>query len=119
LISGWRRYSGEAWRILLSAKLATFRAATFLLIEKKQRDRVFDDWTSYVADVKKGLSADDQRILSRPEVEELFRENRREGYSQCPGCLLQEVQALYSDPELDLAHLVARGICTNGFLRAT
>jgi len=43
------------------------------------------------------LSADDQRILARPEVEELFQENRRESYAEGPGCLLQEVQALYSD----------------------
>ena len=105
LISGWRRYSEEAWHILLSAKLAMFRAATFLLIEKKQRDRIFGDWSNYFAETKKGLSADDQRLLSIPEVEELIREARREGYSQGPGCLLQEVQALYSDPEIDLTHL--------------
>ena len=105
LISGWRRYSEEAWHILLSAKLAMFRAATFLLIEKKQRDRIFGDWNNYFTDTKKGLSADDQRLLSIPEVEELIREARREGYSQGPGCLLQEVQALYSDPEIDLTHL--------------
>ncbi len=116
LISGWRRYSGAAWHILLSAKLATFRAATFLLIEKKQRDRVYGDWTKYFEEVKAGLSPDDQRILAKPEVEELFRENRREGYTQCPGCLLQEVQALYSDPEIDLAHLAA---CTVTLVHGT
>lgn len=107
LISGWRRYSEEAWHILLSAKLANFRAATFILIEKKQRDRIFGDWQNYFEEVKAGLSADDQRLLAQPEVEDLFRENRREGYSQCPGCLLQEVQALYSDPQIDLTHLAA------------
>ena len=107
LISGWRRYSEEAWHILLSAKLANFRAATFLAIEKKQRDRIFGDWRNYFDDVKRDLSVDDQRLLAKPEVEELFRESRREGYSQCPGCLLQEVQALYSDPGIDLTHLAA------------
>jgi pimeloyl-ACP methyl ester carboxylesterase/1-acyl-sn-glycerol-3-phosphate acyltransferase len=110
LISSWRRYSEDAWRILLSAKLAAFRAATFLLIEKKHYERVFKNWPAYFEDVKAGLSYDDRRLLSLPEVEELFRDNRREGYSQCPGCMLQEVQALYSDPEIDLAHLAACAI---------
>ncbi|HVV47215.1 MAG TPA: alpha/beta fold hydrolase [Bryobacteraceae bacterium] len=107
LISSWRRYSEEAWKVLLSAKLAAFRAATFLLIEKKQYDRMRTSWPDYLDDIKKELSYDDRRLLSIPEVEELFRENRREGYSQCPGCLLQEVQALYSDPQIDLTHLAA------------
>jgi pimeloyl-ACP methyl ester carboxylesterase/1-acyl-sn-glycerol-3-phosphate acyltransferase len=107
LISSWRRYSEEAWKVLLSAKLAAFRAATFLLIEKKQHDRMLTNWTAYFEDIQRDLSYDDRRLLSLPEVEELFRENRREGYSQCPGCLLQEVQALYSDPEIDLTHLAA------------
>jgi pimeloyl-ACP methyl ester carboxylesterase len=53
------------------------------------------------------LSTDDRRILSRPEVEALFRENRRESYSQGPGCLLRDVQAFYSDPEIDLTRLAA------------
>lgn len=107
LISSWRKYSKEAWHILLSAKLANFRSATFLRIEKKQRHRVYEQWDSYFDEVRRDLSADDRRVLSKPEVEELFRENRREGYSQSPGCLLQEVQALYSDPGVDLAHLAA------------
>jgi pimeloyl-ACP methyl ester carboxylesterase len=107
LISSWRRYSEEAWKVLLSAKLAAFRAATFLLIEKKHSDQILKDWPDYFADIKRDLSGDDRRLLSIPEVEELFRENRREGYSQCPGCLLQEVQSLYSDPEIDLTHLAA------------
>jgi pimeloyl-ACP methyl ester carboxylesterase len=107
LISSWRRYSEEAWKVLLSAKLAAFRAATFLLIEKKQYDRMLTSWPDYLTDIQKDLSYDDRRLLSLPEVEELFRENRREGYSQCPGCLLQEVQALYSDPQIDLTHLAA------------
>ena len=58
-------------------------------------------------EVRRDLSTDDERLLSMPEVEELFRENRREGYSQGTGCLLQEVRALYSDPGIDLAHLAA------------
>jgi len=107
LISSWRRYSEDAWKVLLSAKLAAFRAATFLLIEKKQHDHMQTGWTDYFADLKRDFSYDDRRLLSIPEVEELFRENRREGYSQCPGCLLQEVQALYSDPQIDLTHLAA------------
>jgi len=107
LISGWRRYSKEAWQTLLSAKLAEFRSATFLRIEKQQRDRIFNQWASYFAEVKRALPEDDQRLLSQPEAEELFRENRREGYEQSPGCLLQEVQALYSDPRVDLTHLAA------------
>jgi pimeloyl-ACP methyl ester carboxylesterase len=40
-------------------------------------------------------------------VEESFRQNRRESYAQGPGYLLQEVQALYSDPFIDLHHLAA------------
>lgn len=107
LISSWRKYSKEAWHILLSAKLANFRSATFLRIEKQQRRRVYDDWDKYFSEVKRDLSADDQRLLAIPEVEELFRENRRQGYAQSPGSLLQEVQALYSDPGVDLAHLAA------------
>jgi pimeloyl-ACP methyl ester carboxylesterase/1-acyl-sn-glycerol-3-phosphate acyltransferase len=107
LITNWRRYSREVWLILLSAKLANFRSRTFLRIEKKQRDRVFDQWESYFEEVRRDLPPDDQRIFSQPEVEELFRENRREGYAQGPGCLLQEVQAFYSDPQIDLAHLAA------------
>jgi pimeloyl-ACP methyl ester carboxylesterase len=107
LIANWRRFSQEVWRILLSAKLANFRSATFLSVEKKHRDRIFNHWGSYFDDVRHTLSDDDQRILARPEVEELFRENRRESYAEGPGCLLQEVQALYSDPRIDLAHLAA------------
>lgn len=107
LIANWRRFSRPVWQILLSAKLANFRSAAFLRIEKKQRDRIFDDWDKYFAETLHDLSADDQRILSQPEVEDLFRENRREGYAQSPGCLLQEVQAFYSDPRIDLAHLAA------------
>jgi pimeloyl-ACP methyl ester carboxylesterase len=107
MISSWRRYSEDARSILLSAKLAQFRAATFLLIEKKQRDKVFGDWSAYIEEIEKGMPPDDARLVSKPEVEDLFRENRREGYAQCPGCLLQEVQALYSDPRIDLAHLAA------------
>jgi len=107
LIASWRRFSEEAWHILLSAKLAKFRSATFLRIEKKHRDRLFDDWESYFKDVKRSLSADDQRILSQPDIEESFRQNRRESYAQGPGYLLQEVQALYSDPHIDLSHLAA------------
>jgi len=107
LIMDWRRYSSEVWRILLSAKLANFRSGTFLRIEKKQRDLVYSDWGAYYEDLRSDLSEDDQRILARPEVEELFRENRREGYAQGMGCLLHEVQAFYSDPRIDLAHLEA------------
>ena len=107
MISSWRRYSEDARGILLSAKLAQFRAATFLLIEKKQRDKIFGDWAAYIKETEKGMADDDARLVSRPEVEDLFRENRREGYAQCPGCLLQEVQALYSDPHIDLTHLAA------------
>ncbi len=107
MISSWRRYSEDARNILLSAKLAHLRAATFLLIEKKQRDKIFGDWPAYIKEIEKGMSPDDARLVSKPEVEDLFRENRREGYGQCPGCLLQEVQALYSDPHIDLTHLAA------------
>jgi pimeloyl-ACP methyl ester carboxylesterase len=107
LIANWRRFSQETWRILLSAKLANFRAATFLKIEKRHRDRLFNHWESYFEDVKRGLSTDDQQVLSQPEVEESFRQNRRESYAQGPGYLLQEVQALYSDPRIDLTHLAA------------
>jgi pimeloyl-ACP methyl ester carboxylesterase len=107
LIASWRRFSQETWHIFLSAKLANFRAATFLRIEKKHGDDLFNHWESYFAEVKRGLSADDQRILSEPEVEESFRQNRRESYAQGPGYLLQEVQALYSDPRIDLRHLAA------------
>jgi pimeloyl-ACP methyl ester carboxylesterase/1-acyl-sn-glycerol-3-phosphate acyltransferase len=107
LIANWRRFSQETWRILLSAKLANFRPATFVRIEKKHRDRLFNHWESYFEGVKRGLSVDDQRILSQPEVEESFRQNRRESYAQGPGYLLQEVQALYSDPRVDLTHLAA------------
>jgi pimeloyl-ACP methyl ester carboxylesterase/1-acyl-sn-glycerol-3-phosphate acyltransferase len=107
LIATWRRFSREALRILFSAKLAEFRPAVFLRIEKKQRDRVFEQWESYVEQVRRELSTDDRLILSRPEVDELFRESRREGYAQSPGGLLQDVQALYSDPGIDLRHLSA------------
>lgn len=107
LISSWRRYSSQAWHILLSAKLANFRSSTFIRIEKKQLDRIFREWPAYFEEIKSDLSEDDQRLLSKTEAEEPFRENRREGYIQGPGCLLQEVQALYSNPELDLTHLAA------------
>ena len=107
MIANWRRFSQETWHILLSAKLANFREATFLDIETKHRNRLMNAWESYYADVKRGLDADDQRVLSQPEVEESFRQNRRESYAQGPGYLLQEVQALYSDPRIDLAHLSA------------
>jgi pimeloyl-ACP methyl ester carboxylesterase len=107
LITGWRRYSQEAWHILLSAKLAQFRSAIFLRIEKKHRDMVFGQWQKYYSDLRRDLPTDDQRILSRPEVEELFRENRREGQAQGAGSLLKEVQALYSDPQIDLRRLAA------------
>jgi pimeloyl-ACP methyl ester carboxylesterase/1-acyl-sn-glycerol-3-phosphate acyltransferase len=107
LIVNWRRFSRQVWHILLSAKLANFRSATFLRIEKQHHDRIFDHWDSYFEAVRRDLSTDDQRILSQPQVEELFREDRREGYAQGPGCLLWEVQAFYSDPQIDLAHLAA------------
>jgi pimeloyl-ACP methyl ester carboxylesterase/1-acyl-sn-glycerol-3-phosphate acyltransferase len=107
LIVNWRRFSREVWQILLSAKLANFRSATFLRIERQHRDRISDHWDSYYAAVRQDLSTDDQRILSLPAVEELFRENRREGYAQSPGSLLREVQAFYSDPRINLAHLAA------------
>jgi pimeloyl-ACP methyl ester carboxylesterase/1-acyl-sn-glycerol-3-phosphate acyltransferase len=107
LIANWRRFSRQVWHILLSAKLANFHAGTFLRIEKKHREQIFDHWESYFEEVRLGLSKDDQRILSQPKVEELFRENRREGYAEGPGCLLREVQAFYSDPQIDLAHLAA------------
>ena len=107
LISNWRRFSQETWHILLSAKLASFRQVTFLRIEAKHRDRLLNHWESYFEDVKRGLSPGDQRTLSRPEVEEAFQQNRRESYAQGPGSMLQEVQALYSDPHLDLAQLTA------------
>lgn len=109
LIANWRRFSAETWRILLSAKLANFRQATFLRIEKKHRERLFAHWESYIEEVKAGLSEGDRRILSEPEVEESFRQNRRESYAQGPGYLLQEIQALYSDPHIDLGQL---GACT-------
>jgi len=107
MLSSWRWFSEETWQILLSAKLASVRSATFLKIEKKHRDQLFNHWDSYFAEVKKSLSEDDQRILSDPHVEELFKQNRREGYAQGPGYLLQEVQALYTDPRVDLARLAA------------
>jgi len=110
LIANWRRFSQETWHILLSAKLANFHSGTFLRIEKKHRDRLMKHWDSYFEDVKQGLSADDRRILSQTEVEESFRQNRRESYAQGPGYLLQEVQALYSDPLINLAHLAARTV---------
>jgi pimeloyl-ACP methyl ester carboxylesterase len=84
LISNWRRFSQETWHILLSAKLANFRQSTFLRIEEKHRDRLCNHWESYFADVKRGLSADDARVLGRPEVEEAFQLNRRESYAQDP-----------------------------------
>jgi len=107
LIANWRRFSQETWHILLSAKLANFRASTFLDIETSHRNRLMNEWEHYFEDVKRGLDADDRRVLSRPEVEESFQQNRRESYAQGPGYLLQEVQALYSDPRIDLAHLAA------------
>jgi pimeloyl-ACP methyl ester carboxylesterase/1-acyl-sn-glycerol-3-phosphate acyltransferase len=107
LITEWRRYSSAVWRILLSARLASVRATTFLRLEKKQRERVMNDWGHYFEEVKRDLSSDDRRLLAQPEAEELFRENRREGCAQGSGCLLQEVQALYSDPAIDLTHLEA------------
>jgi pimeloyl-ACP methyl ester carboxylesterase len=107
MLWSWRWFSEETWQILLSAKLASVRSATFLKIEKKHRDQLLNHWDSYFAEVKKSLSEDDQRILSDPHVEELFHQNRREGYAQGPGYLLQEVQALYTDPRVDLARLVA------------
>jgi pimeloyl-ACP methyl ester carboxylesterase/1-acyl-sn-glycerol-3-phosphate acyltransferase len=107
LIVNWRRFSREVWHMLLSAKLANFRSALFLRIEKKHRDLVFDHWESYFEEVRRVLSPGDQRILSQPQVEELIREDRREGYAQGPGCLLREVQAFYSDPLIDLSRLAA------------
>jgi pimeloyl-ACP methyl ester carboxylesterase len=107
LITEWRRYSGKVWRILLSAKLANLRSATFLRIEKQQHDLLFSDWGAYYDSMRNDLSADDRRLLGEPDVEELFQENRREGFAQGRGCLLQEVQAFYSDPRIDLAHLKA------------
>jgi pimeloyl-ACP methyl ester carboxylesterase/1-acyl-sn-glycerol-3-phosphate acyltransferase len=107
LITDWRRYSSRVWRVLLSAKLANVRSATFLRIEKQQHDLLFADWSRYYDSVRNDLSADDRRLLSEPDVEELFRENRREGFAQGRGCLLHEVQAFYSDPRIDLAHLSA------------
>jgi pimeloyl-ACP methyl ester carboxylesterase/1-acyl-sn-glycerol-3-phosphate acyltransferase len=107
MISNWRRFSQETWHILLSAKLANFRESTFLQIETRHRNRLMNEWESYFADVKGDLSPDDQRLLSLPEVEESFRQNRRESYAQGPGYLLQEVQALYSDPHVDLTQLAA------------
>jgi pimeloyl-ACP methyl ester carboxylesterase/1-acyl-sn-glycerol-3-phosphate acyltransferase len=105
LIAGWRRLSEEAWRILLSAKLANFRPEIFLRIEKKHRKQILEDWDSYFTEFRRSMSPDDRRILARPEVEVLFRQNRQESYAQGPGYLLQEVQALYSDPQIDPAHL--------------
>ena len=107
LIANWRRFSQKTLHILLSAKLANFHAATFLRIETKHRDRLLNDWSSYFADVKQDLCVADQRVLSQPEVEESFRQNRRESYAQGTGYLLQEVQALYSDPDIDLTKLAA------------
>jgi len=107
MIANWRRFSQETWYILLSAKLANFRPATFLRIETKHRDRLLNDWRSYFDDVKRGLSKDDQRVLSQTDVEENFRLNRSESFAQGPGYLLQEVQALYSDPLIDLTQLAA------------
>ena len=107
MIANWRRFSQETWHILLSAKLANFREATFLRIEERHRNRLMNEWEKYYADVKHDLSNDDQRLLSQPAVEESFRQNRRESYAQGPGYLLQEVQALYSDPRIDLTHLAA------------
>lgn len=63
LIGNWRRFSEETLHILLSAKLANFRAATFLRMEAKHRKRLLNEWETYFADVKRGLDADDQRIL--------------------------------------------------------
>ena len=69
LISSWRRYSQEAWRVLLSAKLANFRSATFLRIEKK-RHRVYGQWESYFGEMKRDLSSSEsaERRPERPLV---------------------------------------------------
>ncbi len=107
LISHWIQYSKRTWRILLSAKLASIRSKAFLDVEQEQHDLVMNHWGTYFDDVKAGLAPDDRRLLSTPEAEELFQRNRREGYSQSPGCLLQEVQALYSEPEVDVDKLSA------------
>ena len=116
LIATWRRYSQETWHILLSAKLATIRSATFLKIEKQHHDQIFNHWETYIADVRRDLAADDQRILQIPEVEELFRENRRQSYLQGTGSMLREIQALYSDPGIDTSHLAA---CTVQIVHGT
>ena len=116
LFTTWRRYSTETWQILLSAKLANFRAATFLRIEYQQRDRIFNHWAKYIDDLRHSLAADDQRILQTPDIEETFRQNRRQSYSQGVGSMLQEVRALYSDPEVDLSHLAA---CTVQIIHGT
>ena len=116
LITTWRRYSQETWQILLSAKLANFRSATFLRIEKQQHERIFEHWEKYIDDLRRSLAPDDERILQMPEVEEFFRQNRRQSYSQGSGSMLQEVQALYSDPDVDLSHLAA---CTVQIIHGT
>jgi pimeloyl-ACP methyl ester carboxylesterase/1-acyl-sn-glycerol-3-phosphate acyltransferase len=107
MISGWRRFSQETWQIMLSAKLANFRSGTFLKVEKKQHDLIFQQWDTYFAEVKRRMAPDDQRIFSQPEALERYRANRLESYAQGAGCMLQEVQAIYSDPEIDLGHLSA------------
>jgi pimeloyl-ACP methyl ester carboxylesterase/1-acyl-sn-glycerol-3-phosphate acyltransferase len=107
LISHWAQYSKRTWRILLSAKLANISSGAFLEVEEEQHQKVLNKWGPYFDEVKISLSPDDQRLLSSQEAEELFQRNRREGYSQSPGSLLQEVQALYSEPEVDLEQLAA------------
>jgi len=107
LIANWRHFAPETWQVLLSAKLANFHAATFLEIEAKHRRRLTNEWESYYQGLKHDLDADDRRVLARPEVEESFQQNRRESYAQGSGYLLQEVQALYSDPRIDLQRLAA------------
>lgn len=107
LISHWIQYSKRTWRILLSAKLASVRSKAFLEVEEEQHQQILNHWGAYFDDVKTGLTPDDRRLLANPEAEELFQRNRREGYSQSPGSLLQEVQALYSQPEVDLERLAA------------
>jgi pimeloyl-ACP methyl ester carboxylesterase len=110
LVVNWRRFSQEVWHTLLSAKLANLRSSVFLRLEKNHRDRIFADWEGYYRQIRQSLSSDDQRILAQPEVEELFRENRRESYAQGPGSLLREAQALCSDPRVDPGHLAASAV---------
>jgi pimeloyl-ACP methyl ester carboxylesterase len=101
---------------MLSAKLANFRSGKFLKVEKKQHDLIFKQWDAYFAGVRRRMAPDDQRILSEPEALDLYRANRLESYTQGAGCMLQEIQALYSDPEIDLARLSA---CTVQIIHGT